>query len=56
MFKQFDDKRADLSEGITADSIAELIAANKLPLVIYFDQDVSIDRPSTEVEHRPKCR
>ncbi|XP_067951697.1 protein disulfide-isomerase 2-like [Watersipora subatra] len=39
VFKQFDDKRNDLSEGITAESVAEFVAANQLPLVIEFTQD-----------------
>jgi len=39
VFKQFDDKRVDLKEGITADAIADLLDANRLPLVIYFSQD-----------------
>jgi len=39
LFKDFDDKRNDLSEGITAESVKEFIAANQLPLLIEFSQD-----------------
>ena len=41
IFKQFDDKRNDLTEDITAESVAEFVAANQLPLLIEFTQDVS---------------
>lgn len=42
LFKDFDEKRNDLSEGITAESVTEFVAANQLPLLIEFTQDVSI--------------
>ena len=42
IFKQFDEKRAELSDKITVDSIKELINAHRLPLVVYFSDDVSI--------------
>ena len=41
VFKHFDDKRAEISEDITVDTITELVNANKLPLVVYFSEDVS---------------
>lgn len=41
MFKTFDDKRADLTEKITSDSVSEFVAANQLPLLVYFNQEVS---------------
>ena len=40
IFKQFDGKRDDLTEGLDAKSIAEFVAANQLPLLIEFTQDV----------------
>lgn len=40
LFKNFDDKRNELTEGITVDSIAEFVAGNQLPLLIEFTQDV----------------
>lgn len=48
LFKNFDEKRNDLTEGITADSVKEFIAANQLPLLIEFTQDVSS-------KHHTKC-
>ena len=41
LFKNFDEKRNDLSEGITVESVTEFVAANQLPLLIEFSQDVS---------------
>lgn len=40
LFKQFDDKRADLNEDLTVDSITEFVTANQLPLLVYFTQEV----------------
>jgi len=40
VFKNFDDKRVDLSEGLTEKSISEFVAANQHPLVIHFSEDV----------------
>lgn len=40
MFKQFDGKRDDLTDDITTDSVAAFVAANQLPLLIEFTQDV----------------
>lgn len=40
VFKQFDGKRDDLSEDLTAESIKAFVSANELPLLIEFSQDV----------------
>lgn len=42
VFKQFDEMKSELTEGITAESVAEFVAANQLPLLVEFSQDVSI--------------
>lgn len=45
VFKQFDDKRADLEGEVTAESVAAFVAGNSLPLLIEFSQDVSLVAP-----------
>lgn len=42
LFKQFDEKRADLTEDITVDSVTEFVKANQLPLLVYFTQEVRL--------------
>lgn len=42
LFKQFDDKRNDLTEDITAENVAEFISGNSMPLVMHFSDEVSI--------------
>lgn len=42
IFKQFDDKRNDLTEDITVASVNEFVAANQLPLLVEFTQDVRL--------------
>jgi protein disulfide-isomerase A1 len=39
LFKKFDDGRADLTEGLTAEGIKEFVTANRLPLVTEFTQE-----------------
>lgn len=41
LFKNFDEGRADLTEGIDAKSVKEFIAGNRLPLVTEFTQEAA---------------
>jgi len=40
LFKQFDDKRAELLADLTTDSITAFVAANSVPLLTEFNQQV----------------
>ena len=49
LFKKFDDKRADKTEDLTTESIAEFVTVASTPLMTEFSQQVCLDKAA---EHK----
>ncbi len=51
LFKDFDDKRNDLTEDITEENVSKFIAANALPLLVDFNHDTAQKIFSGEIKN-----